>query len=124
MRTITNISCIGAGLIGQGWATQFCSSGYDLVVYDVNAAILETTLGQIKSNLMFLETHELLYQGEAAAALEKIVGARKNGQVGRPVVVCCRRRRPLSLILKSKDPALVSLWGSNKGERCLSNKST
>ena len=72
MRTITNISCIGAGLIGQGWATQFCSSGYDLVLYDVNAAILETALGQIKSNLMFLETHDLLNQGEAAAALKKI----------------------------------------------------
>ena len=72
MRAITNISCIGAGLIGQGWATQFCSSGYDLVLYDVNAAILETALGQIKSNLMFLETHDLLNRGEAAAALKKI----------------------------------------------------
>ena len=30
MKAITHISCIGAGLIGQGWATQFCSGGYDL----------------------------------------------------------------------------------------------
>jgi 3-hydroxypropionate dehydrogenase (NADP+) len=72
MRAISNISCIGAGLIGQGWATQFCSSGYDLVLYDVNAAILETALSHIKSNLMFLETHELLSRGQAAAALKKI----------------------------------------------------
>ena len=75
MRAITNISCIGAGLIGQGWATQFCSSGYDLVLYDVNAAILETALGQIKSNLMFLETHELLDPGEAAGANVKSIKA-------------------------------------------------
>jgi len=72
MKAITHISCVGAGLIGQGWATQFSSSGYDLVVYDVNEAILETALGQIKSNLMFLETHELLNQGEAAGAFKKI----------------------------------------------------
>ncbi len=72
MREITNISCIGAGLIGQGWATQFCSGGYDLILYDLNEAILDNALGNIKSNLMFLETHELLCQGETARALKKI----------------------------------------------------
>ena len=72
MREISNISCIGAGLIGQGWATQFCSGGYDLILYDLNEAILDNALGNIKSNLMFLETHELLCQGETARALKKI----------------------------------------------------
>jgi 3-hydroxypropionate dehydrogenase (NADP+) len=72
MREITNISCIGAGLIGQGWATQFCSGGYDLILYDLNEAILDNALGNIKSNLMFLETHELLCQGETARALKQI----------------------------------------------------
>jgi 3-hydroxypropionate dehydrogenase (NADP+) len=72
MSDITNISCIGAGLIGQGWATQFCSGGYDLILYDLNEAILDNALGNIKSNLTFLETHELLRQGETARALKKI----------------------------------------------------
>ncbi len=40
MGEITHISCIGAGLIGQGWATQFCSNGYDLVLDDLNEAII------------------------------------------------------------------------------------
>ena len=73
MREITHITCIGAGLIGQGWATQFCSSGYDLILYDLNEAILDTALGNIQSNLMFLETHERLSKGETARALKKIM---------------------------------------------------
>jgi 3-hydroxypropionate dehydrogenase (NADP+) len=72
MREITHISCIGAGLIGQGWATQFCSNGYDLVLYDLNEAILDNALGNIHANLMFLETHDLLCKGETAGALKKI----------------------------------------------------
>ena len=54
MREITHITCIGDGLIGQVSATQFCSSGYDLILYDLNGAILDTALGNIQSNLMFL----------------------------------------------------------------------
>jgi 3-hydroxypropionate dehydrogenase (NADP+) len=72
MTVITNISCIGAGLIGQGWATQFCSSGYELILYDLNEAILDNALGNINSNLTFLERHEILNQGESARALKKI----------------------------------------------------
>ena len=72
MREITNISCIGAGLIGQGWAAQFCSNGYDVILYDLNEAILDNARGNIESNLTFLETHELLCQGETARALKKI----------------------------------------------------
>jgi hypothetical protein len=47
---------------------------------------------------------------------KKIVDVFKNGQVGRSVVVCCRRCLTGSLILKSKDSAPVSHWGSKKGE--------
>ena len=72
MREITHISCIGAGLIGQGWATQFCSCGYDLILYDLDQAILDRALGNIQSNLMFLEDHDLLSRGEAAGALNRI----------------------------------------------------
>ena len=72
MREITNISCIGAGLIGQGWATQFCSGGYDLILYDLDETILDNALGSIKSNLLFLEDHDLLNKGETAEALKRI----------------------------------------------------
>jgi 3-hydroxypropionate dehydrogenase (NADP+) len=72
MRAITNISCIGAGLIGQGWATQFSSGGYQLVLCDVNDAILDRALVNINLNLMFLERHELLSKGAAARSMKKI----------------------------------------------------
>jgi len=72
MKSITTIGCVGAGLIGQGWATQFCSAGYDLVLYDVNNAVLESALGHIESNLTFLEAHEFIGRGETAGALKRI----------------------------------------------------
>ena len=72
MRTITNISCIGAGLIGQGWATQFSSGGYQLVLCDVNDAILDRALVNINLNLVFLERHELLSKGAAVRSMKKI----------------------------------------------------
>ena len=72
MKAISNISCVGAGLIGQGWATQFCSSGYDLILYDLNEAVHKKAMENIKSNLMFLEAHELIGKDEGAVALKKI----------------------------------------------------
>ena len=72
MGDIATVSCVGAGLIGQGWATQFCASGFDLVLYDLNEAILDRALEKIKLNLMFLETHALLNKGESAGAHKRI----------------------------------------------------
>jgi 3-hydroxypropionate dehydrogenase (NADP+) len=72
MRSITKISCIGAGLIGQGWATQFSSSGFQLMLCDMNQALLDRALINIKSSLMFLERHELLNKGDAARSLRNI----------------------------------------------------
>jgi len=64
MKTITSIGCIGAGLIGQGWATLFSSRGYELILHDINEDILENALRQIRSNLAFLEAHDFLGKGE------------------------------------------------------------
>lgn len=72
MKAITNISCIGAGLIGQGWATQFSASGYNLILCDLDEAILDGAMANINSNLMFLEKHKLLGKGDAAGALKRI----------------------------------------------------
>ena len=72
MRAITHISCIGAGLIGQGWATQFSANGYDLMLCDRDETTLDKAMMNIHSNLMFLERHALLSNGDAAGALKKI----------------------------------------------------
>ncbi len=67
-----NLACVGAGLIGQGWATLFSARGHEVMVQDLTEAGLEKAVAGIRSNLMFFETHNLLRQGEAEAALKRI----------------------------------------------------
>ncbi len=69
---IHKVACVGAGLIGQGWATLFSSAGFEVILQDVTEAILEKSVRGVKSNLMFLEANNLLKQGEADAALKRI----------------------------------------------------
>lgn len=69
---IHKIACIGAGLIGQGWATLFSSKGFEVIIQDITEAILEESVRGIRSNLMFLEADNLLRPGEANAALKRI----------------------------------------------------
>lgn len=72
MEKMTSISCIGAGLIGQGWATLFSAKGYALMLHDTNEAVLAEAMRQIRSNLLFLEANKLLQKGETDMALERI----------------------------------------------------
>jgi 3-hydroxypropionate dehydrogenase (NADP+) len=69
---IRKVACVGAGLIGQGWATLFSSAGFEVILQDVTEAILEKSVRGVKSNLMFLEANNLLKQGEADAALKRM----------------------------------------------------
>jgi 3-hydroxypropionate dehydrogenase (NADP+) len=70
--TIDKVTCVGAGLIGQGWATLFSSTGVEVVLQDISEAVLEKALSNVRSNLLFLEANNLLKQGDAEAALKKI----------------------------------------------------
>ena len=69
---IHKVACVGAGLIGQDWATLFSSAGLEVVLQDVSETILEKSLKEVESNLLFLEANNLLKQGEAEAALKRI----------------------------------------------------
>jgi 3-hydroxyacyl-CoA dehydrogenase len=69
---IKNLSCIGAGLIGQGWATLFSSRGFEVILQDLNETILDDAVRRVASNLMFLESKKLLEVGAANAALKRI----------------------------------------------------
>lgn len=74
---IQKISCIGAGLIGQGWATLFSSKGYEITIMDVDEGILEEALKKIESNLKFLEDHGFLEKGEAGNSFKRIKVSRR-----------------------------------------------
>jgi carnitine 3-dehydrogenase len=69
---IHKVTCVGAGLIGQDWATLFSSAGLEVVLQDVSETILEKSVKGVQSNLLFLEANNLLKQGEADAALKRI----------------------------------------------------
>jgi 3-hydroxyacyl-CoA dehydrogenase len=69
---IHKVACIGAGLIGQEWATLFSSKGLEVILQDVTETVLEKSVKGIRSNLMFLEEKNFLKQGEAEAALKRI----------------------------------------------------
>ena len=69
---IRKVTCVGAGLIGQGWATLFSSAGLEVILQDITEAVLEKSIKGVKSNLMFLEGEKLLKRGQADAALKRI----------------------------------------------------
>jgi len=69
---ITKVSCVGAGLIGQDWATLFSSQGLDVTLQDINESILEEAVKGVKSTLMFLAAKNLLGKGDVDTALERI----------------------------------------------------
>ena len=69
---ISRVACIGAGLIGRGWATVFSTRCSEVVLQDVSEPLLEGALRQIQENLLFLEARSLLPAGESARALERL----------------------------------------------------
>lgn len=80
---IHKVVCVGAGLIGQGWATLFSSAGLEVILQDVTETVLEKAIEGVKSNLTFLEAKNLLKQGEAEAALKRIKTSRLIGEAVR-----------------------------------------
>ena len=80
---IHKVVCVGAGLIGQGWATLFSSAGLEVILQDVTETVLEKAMEGVKSNLIFLEAKSFLKQGEAEAALKRIKTSRLIGEAVR-----------------------------------------
>lgn len=77
---IHRVACVGAGLIGQEWATLFSSKGFEVVLQDLSETVLEKSIRGIRSNLLFLETSNLLKKGEAEAALKRIKTSKFIGE--------------------------------------------
>ncbi|MGD9241105.1 MAG: 3-hydroxyacyl-CoA dehydrogenase NAD-binding domain-containing protein [Desulfobacterales bacterium] len=69
---IETVACVGAGLIGQGWATLFAAKGYDVIMQDLSEDRLENATAQVNLNLKFLENNGRLQKGRAAVACARI----------------------------------------------------
>ena len=77
---IRKVACVGAGLIGQGWATLFSSTGLEVILQDSTKTILEKSLEGVRSNLAFLEANKFLKQGETESALKRIKMSTRIGE--------------------------------------------
>jgi 3-hydroxypropionate dehydrogenase (NADP+) len=69
---IKKVACVGAGLIGSGWATLFLTKGYKLKLHDINENILNNAIGVIRENLLFQEKNKFLKAGETRKVLKLI----------------------------------------------------
>jgi len=41
---ISRVACVGAGLVGQGWATIFLSRGLEVIMQDISQEILDESM--------------------------------------------------------------------------------
>jgi len=69
---ISRVACVGAGLVGQGWATIFLSRGLEVIMQDISQEILNESMKHIRMNLKFLETHGLVQKGNVEAGRNRI----------------------------------------------------
>ena len=66
---IKNIACIGSGVIGASWATNFAMKGYSVSIYDINEEILANAKKHVEGNLEFLVKRGVLTKEAAESAL-------------------------------------------------------
>jgi 3-hydroxyacyl-CoA dehydrogenase len=69
---ISAAACIGAGLIGQGWATVFAIKCRTVVLQDISKDRLALAVEKISKNLDFLEAHSLIDTDIAKLAAKRI----------------------------------------------------
>ncbi|MEN4920185.1 3-hydroxyacyl-CoA dehydrogenase [Achromobacter spanius] len=73
---------IGTGLIGQGWAIVFARMGWDVRLYDVNAAMLAEARALILQQLRELEAQGLLEGAEAIVQRVHAANSLQDALVG------------------------------------------
>lgn len=60
---ISRVACVGAGLVGVGWATIFLSRGLEVIMQDISQEILNESMKQMCLNLSFLEAQGIVPKG-------------------------------------------------------------
>ncbi len=71
-KDIKNVTCVGSGLIGQGWATLFAAAGYDVTMQDLSDDKLKNAAAQVESNLKIMEDNGRLHNATAAGAYKHV----------------------------------------------------
>jgi 3-hydroxypropionate dehydrogenase (NADP+) len=69
---IERVACVGTGLVGRSWAALFATSGFPVVLYDLNNDILDNAVKGIRSDLEFLEEKNLIERDDVKDALTRV----------------------------------------------------
>ena len=69
---IKNVTCVGAGLIGQSWGSLFSLKDLNIYLYDLSEEILRSATRRIESNLRFFERKAIIQKGEVEEYLGRI----------------------------------------------------
>jgi len=65
---IKKVACVGAGIIGSSWATNFILKGYPVCLYDTGQKQLDNAKKSVINNLTILQKNALITQQTAAEA--------------------------------------------------------
>lgn len=71
-KSIQKAACVGAGIIGSSWATNFAMRGYPVCVYDISPDQLTAARKQIAGHLEFLVGKGILTEVQASRAEEMV----------------------------------------------------
>ncbi len=63
---IKRVTCVGSGLVGQGWASLFALADYNVTLVDVNEKVLGDALERVEVKMRFLEEAGLAKGAERA----------------------------------------------------------
>jgi len=63
---VKQVTCVGSGLVGQGWASLFALAGYHVTLEDVSEEILDDAFKRIEVKMRFLEAAGLAKGAERA----------------------------------------------------------
>ena len=106
-----HIAVVGAGLMGQGIAQVFAAKGHEVILFDQDAAVLNSAIAAIRTNLDLLCAHGLGLHEEIERTMDriKIAGSLKE-TVGdaRFVVEAATENLPLKRALFQEMEALCS----------------
>ncbi|MBP2652807.1 MAG: 3-hydroxyacyl-CoA dehydrogenase [Firmicutes bacterium] len=69
---IKKVACIGAGVIGSSWATNFALRGYPVCIYDIGQDPLAVAKKNVASNIAFLLDKGIVNKEEAAKAEQRV----------------------------------------------------
>lgn len=72
--TIRTVGVVGCGLMGSGIAESMARGGYDVIVREINAEVLQRGLGRLRKSMDTAVAREKMTQSDADAAWARIRG--------------------------------------------------